>query len=144
MQKELVFLNFKSSILTSLLWSLKNTAAIHCPKKKKSFFGHNFTANIFLNELNLNFPFYIRQQEYQSPKWNTRSHAKRQISHELSPRATCRVPNKPVPKTALNGRCQNQLAKRPNDTQRSPTARNSRQGSEPVGESAQIAVSAHK
>ena len=34
MQKELVFLNFKSFILTSLLWSLKNTAAIHCPKKK--------------------------------------------------------------------------------------------------------------
>lgn len=138
----MVFWNFKSFILTSFLWSLKNTAAIHCPKK--SFFGHNFTAKIFLNELNLNLPFYITQQEYQSPKWNTHSHAKRQISHNLSPRVTRRIANKPVPETALNDRCQNQLAKRPNDTQHSPTARNGRQVSEPMGKNAQIAVSAHK
>ena len=77
--------------------------------------------------MNLNFPFYIRQQEYQPHKWNTHSHTKRQISHKLSPRVTCGVPNTHVPKTVLSGRCQSQLAKRPNDTQHSQTALNSRQ-----------------
>ena len=40
-------------------------------KNHFSFLSHRFIAKIFLNELNLNFPFYRRQQEYQSHKWNT-------------------------------------------------------------------------
>ena len=52
------------------------------------FFSHNITAKIFLNKLNLNFPFYKKQQEYQSYKWNTHSHTKWQIYHKSSPRVT--------------------------------------------------------
>ena len=66
--KRINILNFKTFILTNLLWSLKNTTAIYCPKNY-FLFSHKFTTKIFLNGLNLNFPFYIRQQEYQLYKW---------------------------------------------------------------------------
>ena len=88
MPKESIFFNFKSFILTNFLKSLKNTAAIRCPKKSSFFFCHSFIAKIFLNELNLNGPFYIRQQEYQSYKWNIHSQTKQQIYHKPSLRVT--------------------------------------------------------
>ena len=51
------------------------------------FISYDFIAKFFFNDLNLNFPFYIRQQEYQSYKWNIHSHTK-QICHKPSPRVT--------------------------------------------------------
>ena len=37
---------------------------------------------IFLNELNLNFPFYTKQQRYQSHRWTIHLHSKSQILSE--------------------------------------------------------------
>ena len=73
----------------------------HTLSKNKIIFlfcSHNFIAKVCLNELNLNFPFYIGQQEYQSFKWNTHSHTKWQIYHKSPPRWLVRNP-KHLPKT---------------------------------------------
>ena len=51
--------------------------------------------------MNLNFPFYKRQQEYQSYKWNMPSHTRRQNCHKSSSGMIDRVPNKHFPN--ING-----------------------------------------
>ena len=56
------FQNCKSFILTNFLRNLKNTLLYIVQKKSFFFVSHNSMAKIFLNELNLNFPFCIRQQ----------------------------------------------------------------------------------
>lgn len=44
--------------------------------KKSSFFFKSWFHSLIFSELNLNSSFYKRQQEYQSHKWNTRSHTR--------------------------------------------------------------------
>ena len=70
---------------------MKNTVSIHYFKKSSFFsFIHNLIGKIFLighdwaTELNwnLNFPFYKRQQRYQSHKWNIYSHTRKQNCHK--------------------------------------------------------------
>ena len=103
------------------------------------FCSHKFIAKIFLNELNLNVPFYIRQ-----------SYTHRQNNRSIiSPLWGLLVPS---PKWTLAQHrwssmvvwCQNQLAKCPNDTQCSQTVLSSRQTSKPIGKNAQLAPHAHK
>ena len=128
---------------------MKNTVAKHTLSKinQLSFSSHNFPAKIFLNELNLNFPFYLRQQEYQSYKWNTCSHTKWQICHKLSLRVTGLEPetNTSLTQTVLKAiRSQNQLGKCPNDTWCSQMVFSGSQMSEPVSKNVQVAIHAHK
>ena len=44
--------------------------------KKSSFFFKSWFHSLIFSELNLNSSFYKRQQEYQSHRWNTRSHTR--------------------------------------------------------------------
>ena len=90
----------------------------------------------FSNELNLNFPFYKRQQRYQSHKWNIHSHIGRQNCHESAKRMS----NKESPTTTsphtgsiASDAHQNQQAARPSDTQCSQTVLSGRHTSQPIG-----------
>ena len=47
------------------------------------FFSHNITAKIFLNKLNLNFPFYKKQQEYHTSEIHTHTPNDRSIINPL-------------------------------------------------------------
>ena len=74
--------------------------------------------------MNLNFPFYKRQQEYQSHKWNTHSHTRRQNCHKSCERIT-------------NMESQT-------NTSPTQTVLKGRKTSEPIGKNAQIALHTHK
>ena len=110
-------------------------------------FSHSSTDKIFLKEWNPNFPFYVRQQEYQPYKWNTCSHTKWQIYHKLSLRVTGLEPetNTSMTQTVLKViRSQNQLGRCPNDTRCSQMVVSGSQMSEPVSKNAQVAIHANK
>ena len=65
--------------------------------------------------MNLNFSFYKRQQRYQSHKWNTHSHTRRQNCHN-PPRRPIRCPKQTLPQhkwSSTSDTRQNQLAKHP-------------------------------
>ena len=90
----------------------------------------------FSNELNLNFPFYKRQQRYQSHEWNIHSHTGRQNCHKSAKRMS----NKESPATtsqhkgsAASGAHHNQQAACPSDTQCSQTVLSGRHTSQPIG-----------
>ena len=60
--KEKRFLELQEFHLNQFSQESKEYFAIYCPKKSFFFVSHNSMAEIFLNELNPNFPFCIRQQ----------------------------------------------------------------------------------
>ena len=86
--------------------------------------------------MNLNFPFCKREQEYQSHKWNTHSHTRRQNCHKSTgrmPEMVSKINSSPT-KMILNDKHTSEpISKCPNDSLCSQKVLKSRLTSEPFG-----------